>query len=162
MEKTIKLFGFFLNSQKVSYSSIKNYSVDLRNFFEWFTLHLKTERVEFNEEDPSSIVSFITQEKIELYKNFLIINKTPVKTVNRRLSAIRKFCSFALSQRWLSSNPGKLVTNAGTKAIAEISENEYVLDEFKNDLRREGVSLITIKNYTVDIKQFLSFLDFSN
>lgn len=162
MEKIIKVFEIYLNSQKVSYSSIRNYSVDIRNFLEWFTLHLKTEQVEFNEEDVSCMASLISKEKIELYKNFLLNNRSPVKTINRRLSTIRKFCSFALSQHWLSSNPGKLVTNAGTKPKQEISENEYILDEFKNDLKSEGVSLITIKNYTVDIKQFLEFLNLSN
>lgn len=162
MDRLIKQFEFFLNSQKVSYSSLKNYSVDLRNFLEWFTLHLKTERVEFFEEKPASIASLISREKIELYKNFLINNRTPVKTINRRLSTIRKFCSFTVSQGWLATNPGKLVANAGTRPIQEISENEYILDEFKNDLKKEGVSLITIKNYSVDIKQFLNFLEFSS
>lgn len=161
MEKIIKLFELFLKSEKVSQSSIKNYSVDLKNFLEWFTLHLTTERVEFNEEDPVSIGSLVTQEKIELYKNFLINNKTPFKTINRRLSAIRKFGSFAVSQNWLSSNPGKQVPNVGSRATTKIDENTLVLTEFKNDLKREGVSLVTIKNYAADIKQFLNFLELS-
>lgn len=166
MEKLVELFKVYLKTQKVSLSSIKSYATDLRNFLEWFTLYLKTRRLSFNQNDPVALTSFITQEKIELYKKFLINNKTLIKTINRRLSALRKFGSFAVFQQWLVSNPAKNVANVDLLMKPKQEERDLkinkFLSEFENDLKREKVSLITIKNYLVDIRQFLHFLAISN
>lgn len=165
MEKLVELFKVYLKTQKVSLSSIKNYATDLRNFLEWFTLYLKTRKLDVDQNNPIVLTSFITKEKIELYKKFLISNKTPIKTINRRLSALRKFGSFAVFQQWIGSNPAKnvvnvnLVTNIRQERDLKIDK---FLSEFENDLKREKVSLITIKNYLVDIRQFLHFLAISN
>lgn len=158
MDKLITQFELFLKTQQVSPASVKNYAVDLRNFFEWFILHLKTLQVKFDENNLSTAIELITKEKIELYKDFLSNNNTPVKTINRRLSTLRKFGTFAISQGWLQVNPAKTVPNFGTKPKSEPDFSERIVAEFKNDLLKEGINPVTIKNYANDVSQFLNYL----
>lgn len=156
MDNLIDLFKIYLDSQGLSQVSKINYSADLRHFLEWLVLHLRTTRVDFSEDHPPSLASMITRERIELYITFLLKNKTKLKTVNRRLSALRKLGSFAVSQGWLDTNPGKLIENSRS----DKSDNDEVilLKDFEKYLKSDSASNITIQNYMVDINQFLNFL----
>lgn len=159
MEKLIDLFKSYLISQKISLVSIKNYAVDLRNFLEWFTLHLMTKRIAFDENRPFTIGENVTREELNEYRDFLIHNKSPVKTINRRLSSLRKFGSFLVSQSWQTTNPAREITNTGLKQNSPVSENQLILNHFKEDLKQEGISDVTIKNYITDINQFFRFIN---
>ncbi len=164
MEKTVEIFKNYLQTRKISASSIKNYLVDIKHFLEWFTLYLKTNQIKFAENQTSSIASYLTAEKIELYKNFLLNNQTAVKTINRRLSALRLFGSLAFAQGWLDHNPAKLVKNISfpEKWQEKNKSNQVIQDiltAFASDLKKQGASQTTIKNYLTDIRQFLNFVN---
>jgi len=156
MDNLLDLFKIYLDSQGLSVVSKINYCADLRHFLEWLILRLRTTRVAFSEDHPPSLASMITRERIELYKSFLLKNKTKLKTVNRRLSSLRKLCSFAVSQGWLDTNPGKQIENSRSDKWDNVEVN--LLKDFEKYLKSDSASNITIQNYTVDINQFLNFL----
>lgn len=159
MEKLIDLFRIYLVTQNISPTSRKNYLVDFKNFLEWFTLHLKTNQTSYDEEKPQTLGSLVSKDKIELYLRFLVNNETPVKTINRRLSTMRKFGSFATTQGWTNINPAREIVNIGTKPVKPPNPDDLLLYEFKNDLLAEKVSPVTLKNYLVDVRQFLRFIN---
>lgn len=155
MELLEKKFGLFLNNKGICLVTQKNYLSDLRHFLSWLTFFLKSKKISVDETNPLLLTSFIDEKLVSRYKNFLSLNRVCQKTANRRLSTLRKFCSFCISQGWLNSNPAKKVVNIGKK------ENpvEKTLTKFKLSLKSEGVSKVTIKNYLSDIRQFLTWAE---
>lgn len=135
--------------------TVKNYLVDFRHFWGWLELKLKSKFSNFviDRLSPSLISSIITVEALQQYKHYLFSNKIPQKTINRRLSSLRKFCSFCVSQNWLKENPAKKIAN-----IQPDKKPEHILIEFKNSLLQERMSNLTIKNYLADIKEFLEII----
>ena len=104
--------------------SIKNYLSDLRHFFGWLILYLKSNKIDADVnpiigEHISLSLQFVSPKVISEYKSYLSENNIPHKTINRRLSTIRKFCSFAISQGWMKENPAKKVGNIGIKTVFE-------------------------------------------
>lgn len=156
LEKVLEnQFGLYLQSKNVSAISQKNYLSDLRHFLGWFILVLKSKSISVDHTSPSSLCSFITQELVNRYKTFLTLNQVAQKTANRRLSTLRKFCSFCLSQGWLEQNPAKKVANIGMKK----DPVEQIVKKFGQSLNEEGTSKVTIKNYLSDIRQFLTWTE---
>ena len=148
-----KEFCLYLKTKNVSLVTQKNYLSDLGHFLNWFIFFLKSKNVDVDENNlsTSTLCSFITKEVITQYKGFLSLNHISQKTANRRLSTLRKFCSFCISQGWLKENPAKKIANIGYPK----DQNEEILKKFKLSLNRENISKITVKNYLSDIKQFL-------
>ena len=161
MQNIILEYKLFLQEKKISKTSVKNYLVDARNFLEWFLLYVKTQNFEIND-SRSSLFSYFSNDLVSKYKSFLIDNDTPVKTINRRLSGVRKLASYAVSQGWLTQNPAKSVSNVGVNSKGNNLHNNWtgkVVGEFARDLKKEGVSETTIKNYASDTSHFLSFIN---
>lgn len=148
-----KGFALFLKAKGISPISQKNYLSDLRHFLSWFVLVLKSKDVDVEKISIPSLASFITIDLISRYKNFLSLNNVPPKTANRRLSTLRKFCSFCISQGWIKENPAKKVTNIARKK----DQGEEILKRFSLALKEEGTTKVTIKNYLSDIRQFLNW-----
>lgn len=94
-------FKNFLIAGNVSPLTLKNYLSDIRHFFGWIT----------SQSQENDIIANLTSENISRYKASLIENLLPENTVNRRLSTTRKFCTFCISQGWISENPAKKVIN---------------------------------------------------
>ncbi len=157
MYKLINQFKIYLVTQNIQSTSIKNYIVDLKNFLEWFILHLKTNQIKFDEQSPLSICALVSGDKIKLYRSFLEVNNTAVKTINRRLSTLRRLGSFIFLQGWQHTNPARDIDNSGTKQPP--SADITMLAHYKNDLLIEGMSKATVKNYLADIRQFLNFIN---
>lgn len=160
MDKLLTEYKIFLQEKKVSDLSIKNYLVDARNFLGWFSLYLKTNKNLYSISD-SILFSYLSVETISKYKSFLSQNGTPDKTVNRRLSGVRKLASFALSQGWISVNPAKMVGNVGTEN-KKTKINDWKTDLIKNfsyDLEKKHLNKTTIKNYVSDASGFLTFIE---
>ena len=95
---------------------------------------------------------------INEYKSYLSENNIPHKTINRRLSTVRKFCSFCISQGWLKENPAKQVTNithlSSRAKSRDLSQNE-VLSQFRSDLEKEKLDQSVITSYLEDVRDFL-------
>ncbi len=156
-----KQFKLYLKSRGVSPVTIKNYLSDFNHFWGWLIFSLKSQAIVFDPEKPETIVPKITPPIINDYKEFLLANKTPVKTVNRRLSTLRQWGECCLSHRWLRSNPAKKIINLPEKAQKAKKASQDILIEFREDLKREKISPVTIKNYLSDLRHFLAFLEAS-
>src|SRR3989338_2897168 len=90
-ERIVALFSLYLNSgikkQSLTQITLKNYRSDARHFLGWFFFHTKKTSIEL-----------LTHEDLEAYKKYLIQSTCPAKTLNRRLSTMRKFCLFCVSR----------------------------------------------------------------
>lgn len=141
------LFKKYLLAGNVKPLSGKNYLSDFRHFAGWLTLYWKSHLA-----NASQQLSRLTPEIINEYKNYLIENSLPHKTINRRLSTVRKFCSFCISQGWLKENPAKQVGNIGpTGQISPIG----LIRSFAKDLAEQNLDQPTIKSYLDDVREFL-------
>lgn len=150
-----ELFRYYLKTQKASPVTVKNYVADIKNFLDW--LANKT-GIRY-QVAGKSIFGLLTLETIEEYKTDLAAKHTPLSSINRRLSALRKFGQFGMSHGWLIKNEASQVRNLRVSLIDEQSPNKKVLAEFKKHLETEKVSQITIKNYLSDLRHFLSWLE---
>ena len=146
-------FKKFLIAENVSPITLKNYLSDLRHFLGWTIIKLKAKNKNFLLEniDYLDFLKKIDESIVEEYKNYLLVNAIPVKTINRRLSTIRKFFSFCINQGWLNKNPAKKVKNE-VKSL----DKERILKSFQEDLEKENLDENTIKNYLTTIREFLS------
>lgn len=87
----------------------------------------------------------------------------PIKTINRRLSSLRKLSEFLLKTKLLEFD-----FCAGVKNIQLIQEKpktdktESILLDFHQYLENEKISKNTIKNYLSDIKQFFNWVEKTN
>ena len=148
-----ELFKLYLKAQKVSVVTAKNYLADVNHFFRW--LAGKTGITP--EVAGKGILGLFTQETISEYKSDQSMTNTPHSTINRRLSALRKFGEFCVAQGWLLKNEAILVTNSPPLACSFVS-HETILAHFKLHLENKKVSRVTVKNYLSDIKHFLEWL----
>lgn len=90
-----------LIAENYSPVSIKNYLSDLRHFFGWLNRPIST-----------NLVDLLSEEQLQNYKNYLEASFFPTKTINRRLSTIRKFCSLLIKQGLIKENPAKKLKNS--------------------------------------------------
>lgn len=143
-----EIFKNYLIIRKTSPVTAKNYLGDVNHFLNWLA---KETGVKY-QIVGKAIFGLFTEETLNQYKNNLLICKTPLSTLNRRLSALRKFGDFGKEQEWLKENPAEKIANA-TKS------DETILEKFSLHLEKEKVSPITLKNYLSDLKHFLGWLE---
>lgn len=153
-----ELFKNYLLVQKNSSITAKNYVADLNHFLDWLAKKtgIKHQIV------GRGIFSLFTKETLEEYKADLLQNKIPLSTLNRRLSTLRKFGQFGLSQSWLKNNPASKMTNATfQESKSKLEVDGEILEGFEKQLEKEKISPITIKNYLSDLRHFLGWLETS-
>ena len=100
----------------------------------------------------NDIGNILTIEAVSDYKNYLVESNLPIKTINRRLSTLRKFCTFCINQNWMKENVAKKVGNVGStherrdgacpvsteKIEPDTNKNKHdILSEFKQYLLSE-------------------------
>lgn len=159
---------YWRNSKKISRHShpgyspitIKNYLSDLRHFLGWsvFKLKVKDEKLKIDKLPPNEFVFLIDKPLVEEYKKYLVSNKIPLKTVNRRLSTLRKFFSFCIDQGWIRENPAKKVTNINLSKKSTPDDRQIesnLLQQFHQHLLKENLDPLTIKSYLDDVREFL-------
>lgn len=141
-------FDQFLLRKGISEKTRRNYKSDIRQFLSWsfFTIQssmrvLPKTHIEF--------LSFVTDQTLGNYKIYLLTNRIPAATVNRRLSTIRNFFRFSEEKSFIKKNPA--VTLTGISSINLIAN-------FEKDLRRDGASEQTIRLYSRDIKEFFEWM----
>jgi site-specific recombinase XerD len=140
-------FRRYLTHQQLSAVTVRNYVVDIRHFLDW--LKQKTQ-IDYRIAGRK-IFGLFTPETLGEYKTDLATSQTPLATINRRLSALRKFGQFARSQGWLGQNFAQQVENA--HPAINLSE------AFRKHLEKQKISAVTIKNYLSDVRQFLAWLE---
>jgi len=145
-------FKKFLLAGNISPITLKNYLSDLRHFLGWLTFYWKSNNVGTIHElslQELSLQKLITTKTISDYKAYLLENNIPLKTTNRRLSTVRKFCSFCISQGWLKENPAKKIQNLKLKI-------DSIISSFALSLEKENLDQKTIKSYLEVVQEFLS------
>jgi site-specific recombinase XerD len=156
MDKWYNFYNFeasfkkFLLAENVSPITLKSYLSDLRHFLGWTILKLKAQNKK-NFENLSSLefLNQIDESLVEEYKNYLVVNAIPAKTINRRLSTLRKFFSFCISQGWLKENPAKKIQNLKLNI-------DSIISSFALSLEKENLDQKTIKSYLEVVQEFLS------
>jgi site-specific recombinase XerD len=156
MDKRYNFYNFeasfkkFLLAENVSLITLKNYLSDLRHFLGWTVLKLKAQsKKNFENLSPLEFLNQIDEYLVEEYKNYLVVNDIPAKTINRRLSTLRKFFSFCISQGWLKENPAKKIQNLKLKI-------DSIISSFALSLEKENLDQKTIKSYLEVVREFLS------
>jgi site-specific recombinase XerD len=156
MDKRYNFYNFeasfkkFLLAENVSPITLKNYLSDLRHFLGWMILKLKAQnKKNFENLSPLEFLNQIDESLVEEYKNYLVVNAIPAKTINRRLSTLRKFFSFCISQGWLKENPAKKIQNLKF-------EIDSIISSFALSLEKENLDQKTIKSYLEVVQEFLS------
>ena len=155
-----KTFSTYLKLQGASSVTCRNYLVDINHFLGWLELKIRGLNLPLFEDETKLISLYFTEEFISEYKRFLLSNSLPFSTVNRRLSTLRTFGRFCLSQAWISENPAKRVPNVTLgQTTNNKQQSEEILEEFKRHLEEEKNSTNTIRNYLSDIRAFFTWTE---
>ncbi|EKE15370.1 MAG: hypothetical protein ACD_12C00045G0001, partial [uncultured bacterium] len=107
-----------IDSSPIQNNTLKNYLSDVRHFLGWLNFYVK----KINQNNQRNFFSFIDKNALESYKIYLIQGNIPVKTINRRLSTVRKFCQFCLSSKLLKEDPTKELRNVSISAPKNFTE----------------------------------------
>src|SRR3989344_1807033 len=106
-------FKNFLLAENISVISIRNYLSDVRHFFGW----LIANQIYDNDKNLRTNLASIKESAIENYKNSYLKANLPKKTINRRLSALRKFFTFVQKQGAIEANPATKVNNVSSLQV---------------------------------------------
>jgi site-specific recombinase XerD len=151
-----KEFVNYLVSLGLSPRSHKNYRSDLVHFVAWAILKIRA--IGAYVESLTEIVPFLNHDLGREYRNFMVENSVPVKTVNRRLSTLRHLARFLVESHAIESDFTEGIENVSSNS-AKKSAVSPVFNDFKINLEHQKVSPNTIKNYLSDIRHFLSWLE---
>lgn len=138
-------FKKYLLAENVSSATVHNYLSDFRHFAGWFSLYIESHNnVSLSTSEPF-LPSVLSKQTVFQYRAYLLENKLPVKTVNRRLSTLRKLSAFCINQGWLTENAAKQLGNIDIK----VQETE----EFEAFLLSKHITVDNIERITQDIKE---------
>lgn len=156
-------FIAFLNSQKKkpSKATVKNYKADVLQFIHWFE---KESKKYFSP-------ALVTSQTIELYKKekttayrpqttavdgrqLTVETHISLRTMKRHLSSLRKFFHFLKIEGIAPNDPFEEIRNPQS-SVPEA--DPWHIRDFKNYLYVYNASALTIKNYIMDVKQFMQW-----
>ena len=154
MDKITKYFLDYLKQSGISHKTYKNYASDINHFNHW----LLTRVTSFGSSPTTftDTIPFITPQTGQEYKNFLIHNHVPLLTINRRLSTLRHLGRYLFLNDTLNFNFSHNLVNLKRNNPSPLKS---LTRRFEKDLKAEGISAITIKNYLSDIKHFTNWLE---
>ncbi len=138
----LEQFKNYLFSQetKPSNVTVKNYSSDINHFVKWFEKQYGT-----------ILTSPITNTILEQYKASFEKTFSPA-SMQRHLSSLRKFFKYLKIEGKMTIDPFE------ESVIHETQEKDvWRLKDFKNNLFVNKAAHLTIKNYIIDVKQFIAW-----
>ena len=121
IEEVIKSYQQYLVSKRLSQSSISNYLSDLRKFLTWFQAKYPSLKADLTDQ--------ITPTILNNYKIYLSKSKTPAKTINRHLSALRSFGGYLKTNQLMMVSPAAKLENIPQAQI--IKENPLLDSQHK-------------------------------
>ncbi|MBI2075034.1 MAG: hypothetical protein HYT83_04330, partial [Candidatus Levybacteria bacterium] len=173
-------FKEYLFNQKnpASKITIKNYLADVNQFIRWFEEYFKTKfessavtpqiielyksaktttTVIANEvkqsHDLSADKAGIATSRLQRTRDDGNDNpRLSPRSLERHMSSLRKFFHFLKIEGIITSNPFEL-----KPATHNLQPDPYYLKNFKDHLYVYNASALTIKNYIIDVKQFLNW-----
>lgn len=136
-------FKSWLLHRSYSASTIKNYTADIGKFEAFI-----------NANHPKTLSPF-TVTIISSYLSSL----TGKLNYKRYLASLKKFCQFALDQKVISANPIRKALNPTATNNIKSNQNQIskLLSQFSIHLKNQHKSPSTVRNYLVDIQQFLNW-----
>ncbi|MGA3292320.1 MAG: site-specific integrase [Candidatus Microgenomates bacterium] len=149
-------FTQYLTNLGISEKSHKNYRSDLSHFTEWLILRLRS--VGSYVESLSETIPFLSTNMAKEYKSFMLQNKIPAKTINRRLSTLRHLSRFLVSSQTLDTDFMNDIENISL-GHRQKSSTSPIIEDYRSYLEAQKVSKSTVKNYVSDIRQFLAWVE---
>jgi len=149
-------FSEYLTKLGLSSKSHKNYRSDLTHFSGWVILKIRS--LGSYIETLTECVPFLSKEIANEYKNYMIENKIPVKTVNRRLSTLRHLARHLTQAELTDCDFMQGIENISLAKKMRTQASNLV-DNFRGYLETEKVSQNTVKNYVSDVHQFMDWLE---
>lgn len=135
------------HSENMASSSVRNYLSDFRFFWGWLVAkaHLPESF------DDAAQMATITKDHVLAFRQFMVEEKLPLITVNRRLSTIRRFFRFCVSQGWISVNPAHEVQNIrADRLILELGTVKTAVTGYaKSKSKPSDEDLKTIEEYFI-------------
>ena len=145
-------FTNYLNSPQnnLSKKTVKNYRADLNSFFSWY-------KKQYNLQTNSTSTMAASQ-IVESYKESIIKeSRLSAVSLKRHMSTLRKFFQFLKAESIISEDPFEQmkISNANSLAL----KDKWHLLAFKNYLYLQNKSPLTIKNYILDARHFLAWVE---
>ncbi|MCX7997172.1 MAG: site-specific integrase [Patescibacteria group bacterium] len=154
------LFADYLVSGNVSRVSAKNYRSDVRYYLSWISTQIP-EPIPETSTALDEFISLSGRDCIEAFKEFQIAKGLPYRTINRRLSSIRKFYLFCFRRGILNFNPAETVRNVSQGPLNREIQDANSLDVSEN-LKIQFLDQIQARfgTYRQDnvIESFIEFL----
>ena len=152
--ETYNLYNFeakfkeLLTAEKIASITIRNYLSDLRFFRGWAIQEHKNESVE---------AIFKAKSLID-FKSYLLQSGLPYKTINRRLSTLRKICKLLRKEHVIESYPetelrNVPISNQGTSFDPVIEEFRQELFVKDNDNPQIDEQIKDIKDLFISLNQ---------
>jgi site-specific recombinase XerD len=153
--------NYLLQERELSKRTIKNYLSDYNHFWDWLEKVAKVTPPRW----PNGLLGRckkiqisqkITLNSLKRYRNYLSSTELAKSTVKRRLSTVRIFCQFLLSQGLLDQDPSIELENPSENSPEE-EKIDNLVTKFERYLDNQGLSKNTAKNYLADIKNYLEW-----
>jgi site-specific recombinase XerD len=140
------LFKDYLCAENVSKITAKNYTCDIRHYLHWMLYNLSSNGL-FSDVIEGDDITFLdcfislsSVESIQRYIEYLLANQTPVRSINRKLSSLRKFHKFCIVRSILSDDPTYNIQNI-------VQEKDVVkVEELEEDKSMQQQHTIIIRN----------------
>ena len=158
-DQLISDFLGHLKSTGLSDNSIRFYKSDISHFAGWITLKVRS--LGIFTEDLTDVIPFLKASMAPEYKKHLSQNNEAAKTINRRLSTLRRFSDFLVSKEILSFDFAKDLDNISL-ALSSPKLPSSLVEEFKKHLEENKASRNTVKNYIADVRHFLNWIEKNN
>ena len=144
-----EFINYLKETNNPSKSTLKNYKADIRKFIDWF-------KTKFGKDfEPTDVtletISLFGAEKTDIN----IPSSSSVRSLNRYLSSLRSFFTFLKLEGYVSASPFEAMKIANEN----VKTDPYRLKDFKNHLYVYNSSALTIKNYIIDVRQFLQWAE---
>lgn len=153
-------FKNYLIAENVSTSTLKNYLSDFRHFAGWLSNNKSFKSSSLSNSSlssPTDVLKLIDFSFIECYKLYLIKANIPIKTINRRLSTLRRFFKYCTNQNLITSNPCKNVSNI-SKTTSNMELTVY-LGLFKHSLQSEKqLNVNEVSKHINNLNHFITSL----
>lgn len=137
-EILLTTFEDFLVRDDASEKTRKNYKSDLRHFLTW----LQNSSEAASRESIASekeLLSLVSAERLENYKQTQLLSQVPAATINRRLSALRIFFRFANLQGWVMEDPTRRILNIPkAKPPSEHQSLDQLIVSFEENMRKNN------------------------
>lgn len=149
----LAIFKTHLASQDTSPVTVKNYISDVSRFIRWYQTAIT----------PSFRPQDVTYPTLEQYfmmsqasSTQHVPGSTPLssRSIKRHAASLRKFFSFLKAEKYISEDP--FVSSNTSESKQE--KDELALVAFKEHLYKSNCSYQTIKNYIIDVKQFMVWI----